>query len=135
MALERTKLLTNWEKRLWFDQEIAYQNRESRRSERIWLRYRTKACWQAYLHSRRQYHSMIVENKKVKISRKIGECRSDRKKLLLLVNHLTGHKPENPLPTSNTDKQLVDEFADFFISKILKIRHELGRHPLSTIYG
>ena len=48
---------------------------------------------------------MIVENKKVKISKKIDECGSDSKKLL---------------PTSNTDKQPVDEFADFFISKILK---------------
>ena len=52
------------------------------------------------------------------------------KKLFQLVNHLTGCKPENPLPTRNTDKELVDEFADFFISKILKIRHELDKHPL-----
>ena len=56
-------------------------------------------------------------------------------KLFQLVNHLTGHKPENPLPTSNTDKELADEFADFFISKILKIRNELDKHPLSATYG
>ena len=29
----------------------------------------------------------------------IKECGSDSKKLLLLVNHLTGHKPEIALPT------------------------------------
>ena len=132
-ASERTKLLTYQEKRPWFDQDIAYQKRELRRYEMIWLRYRTEACWQAYLHSRRQYQSMTVE-KKVKISKKIDECGPDSKKLFQLVNHLTGCKPENPLPTSNTDNQLADEFADFFISKILEAR--TGQLPsLSTIYG
>ena len=130
LAPERTKLLINQEKRPWFDQDIAYHKRELRTYEKIWLIYRTEACLQAYLHLRRWYHSMIFENKKVKISRKIDECGSDSKKLFQLVNHLTGHKPENPLPTSNTDKQLADEFADFFISKILKIRHELDKYPL-----
>ena len=47
-----------------------------------------------------------VENKKVKISKKIDECGSDSKKLFQLVNHLTGCKPENPLLTSKTDKEL-----------------------------
>ena len=53
LAPERTKLFTNWEKRLWFDQDIAYQKRVLGRHEKIWLRYRTEACWQAYLHARR----------------------------------------------------------------------------------
>ena len=39
-----------------------------------------------------------------KISMKIDEYGSDSKKLFQLVNHLTGCKPENPLPTTNTNK-------------------------------
>ena len=42
---------------------------------------------------------MLTEKKKEKISRKIEECGSDSKNLFQLVNHLTGHKPELPLPT------------------------------------
>ena len=94
------------------------------------MRYKNEAFWQAYLHSRRQYESIVVENKKVKISNKIDECGSDSNKLLQLVNHLTGHKPENPSPTFNTDKQLADEFADLFIIKILKIRQEPDKYSL-----
>ena len=60
------------------------------------LRYRTEACWQAYLHPRRQYHSKIFENKNVKINKKIGKCGSDSKQLFQLVNHLTSCIPENP---------------------------------------
>ena len=51
------------------------------------------------------------------------------KKLFQLVNHLTGYKPEIPLPTRNSDKELTDEFANF-LSKIVKIREELDDHPL-----
>ena len=71
-----------------------------------------------------------MENKREKISMKIEECGSNSKKLFLLVNHLTGHKPEIPLLTRRSDKELADEFASFFLSKIVKIREELDHHPL-----
>ena len=52
------------------------------------------------------------------------------KKLFLLVNHLTGCKPEIPLPTRRSDKELAEGFASFFLSKIVKIREELDYYPL-----
>ena len=61
---------------------------------------------------------------------KIEECGSDCKKLFLLVNHPTGLKPEIPLPTRRSDKELAEEFASFFLSKIVKIREELDHYPL-----
>ena len=73
---------------------------------------------------------MLTEKKKAKICRKIEECGSDSKKLFQLVKHLTGHKPELPLPTRRSDKELADEFTNFFFSKIVKIREELDHHPL-----
>ena len=51
------------------------------------------------------------------MSKKIEEHGSDTKKLFKLVNHLTGCKPKNPLPARTTDKELADEFANFFIQK------------------
>ena len=60
---------------------------------------------------------------------KIEECGSDSKKLFLSVNHLTGHNPEIPLPTRRSDKELAEEFASFFLSKIIKIREELDHYP------
>ena len=64
---------------------------------------------------------------------KIEECGSNSKKLFLLVNHLTGHKPEIPLPTRRSDKELAEEFASFFfLSKIVKIREELDHYPCTS---
>ena len=62
--------------------------------------------------------------------RKNDKCGSDSKKLFQLVNHLTSCKPEDPLLTSNTDQELVYEYSNFFVSKILKISNELDKHPL-----
>ena len=62
---------------------------------------------------------------------KIEECGSNSKKLFLLVNHLTGCKPEIPLPTRRSDKELAEEFTSFFLlSKIVKIMEELDYYPL-----
>ena len=65
-----------------------------------------------------------------KISKKIEEYESDSSQLCQLVNHLTNCKMENPLPSRNTDKELADEFADYFIWKIVKIRNELDEYPI-----
>ena len=37
---------------------------------------------------------------------------------------------KTPLLARNTDKELADKFAEFFISKIVKIRQEHDKHPL-----
>ena len=63
------------------------------------------------------------------VSIKIEECSHDTRKLFQLVNHLTGHKPDNPLLARGTKQELANEFTDFFIQKIIKIREELDDYP------
>ena len=41
---------------------------------------------------------------------------------------MTGTKTENPLPPGKTDTELSEEFAEFFITKITKIRDSLANH-------
>ena len=101
-----------------------------KRCEKIWVRNGTEDSWRDYQQSRSLYQGKIVEKKRETISKKIEECSSNSRKLLQLVNHLNGHKLENLLLARNTDRNLADEFADFFISKIVKIRQERDEHPL-----
>ena len=51
-------------------------------------------------------------------SGKVEECKGDTKKLYSLVRYLTGTKVQNPMPNSTIDKQLANDFADYFIEKI-----------------
>ena len=98
--------------------------------KKLRVRNGTSDSWRAYQQARSLYQGKIVKRKRETISKKIEECGSNSRKLFQLVNHLAGHKPENPLLPRNTDKELANEFADFFISKIVRIRQELDKHPL-----
>ena len=101
-----------------------------RRCEKIWVRNGTEDSWRDYQQAKSLYQGKIVEKKRETINKMIEECSSYSRELFQLVNHLTGHKQKNPLPARNTNKELADEFADFFISKIVKILQELHEHPL-----
>ena len=45
------------------------------------------------------------------------------------MNNLLGTKVSNPLPESNSDEKLAEEFAEFFLIKVLKIRDSIKHYP------
>ena len=64
---------------------------------------------------------MLKEAKKNTISEKIYACNRDTRKLYKLVSELTSSVKENPLPIGKSNKDLAEEFVDFFLSKIQRI--------------
>ena len=61
--------------------------------------------------------SMLQSVRKSTLSKKIDECGNDTKKLYSLVNGLMVRTSENPMPKSELDDQLAENFADFFMEK------------------
>ena len=53
------------------------------------------------------------------------ECRGDIKELYKMVNTLMGTSSNNPLPNHANDKDLSEEFPNFCMDKIQKIRDKL----------
>ena len=70
---------------------------------------------------------MLFDAKTVCYSKKVEDCRGDVKGLHRMVNTLMGTSSENPLPNHTSDKDLAEEFADFFMNKI-QIRDNLTRY-------
>ena len=68
-------------------------------------------------------------------SAQVRDCKGDMKKLYKLVNTLTGMTSSNPLPNDTNDKLLDNEFADFFMNKIQKIRDNLTKNPVYQLTG
>ena len=54
----------------------------------------------------------------------------DAKKLYTLINNIANNNKDNPLPKSQNDEELANEFAQYFISRIKSIRDTLYSHPL-----
>ena len=77
--------------------------------------------WHAYRNEKMKYNKMLKEAKKNTISEKIDACNRDRKQLFKLVSELTSSVKDNPLPKGKSNKELAEEFVDFFLSKIQHI--------------
>ena len=72
---------------------------------------------------------MLREARRAKIAEKVNECDNDVKKLYNLVNHLMGRNQDYPFLDSESDKMLANEFANFFMEKIKRVRDSLEVHP------
>ena len=53
---------------------------------------------------------------------RIDEANKDSKQLFWALNSFLGNKNENQLPTGTTNDQLAEDFADFCLNKIDKMR-------------
>ena len=67
--------------------------------------------------------------KKTAISNKVQEIGKDAGKLYKLVNNVYGRKKDNPLPDCESYKRLSEEFAEFFLDKISRLRAKLDGIP------
>lgn len=113
----------------WFDHEVLLQKRKVRSLEDKWHKYKLDSIWLEYLKQRRVYVNLMRQKKKIHFSNKVLDMKGDSKSLHALINSLTGTVKSNPLPETDTDEELANHFADFFINKIQKIRDALQHHP------
>ena len=72
---------------------------------------------------------MLRSIRKEDISTKVAACKQDTKKLYTLVNKIAGHTSENSMPKHDSNDQFAEEFANYFMDKIKKIRDDLEHHP------
>ena len=119
---EVTKVITERKKKTWFGDDLKQQKRIVRRREKAFRKYRSQSCWTALVRERKKYRKMFFDAKTVCYSKKVKDCRGDVKGLCKMVNTLMGTSSDNPLPHHTSDKDLAEEFADFFLDKIQKIR-------------
>ena len=96
----------------------------------MFRKYRLQSCWIAFDRERRKYRKMLLEAKTACYNAQVRDCRGDTKGLYRLVNTLMDTSSSNPLPNHTNDKDLAEEFADFFMDKIQKIRGNLTENPV-----
>ena len=118
--------VTDRKKELWYEDHIKLQKRIVKNREFIWNRFdHQDHHWKAFTIERNRFNRMVAGAKIQANSEKVLECGHDTKKLYNLVNNITGRVKSNPMPPGRTNGDLADEFADFFLNKIIKIRNDL----------
>ena len=89
-------------------------------------KYKQNHLWAALQIEREKYKNLLTATKTETLSNKVLGCKQDTKKLYKLVYHLRSIKADNPLPKHDNQENLANEFVDYFIGKIEKIRQELN---------
>ena len=105
------------------------QKRIVRRREKVYRKYRLESCWIALNREREKYMKKLFKAKTACYSKQVKDCRGDIKGLYKMVNTLMGTTLDNPFPNHTSDKDLAEEFADFFMDKIQKVRDNLNGNP------
>ena len=96
--------------------------------ERLYCRHKTNTSWQTFRLQKQNNRDMLKKAKTEAVSEKVAECGNDTKKLYKIVNNILGTTNEKPLPPSDDMSKLADEFANYFIDKIQKIREQLDSY-------
>ena len=90
-----------------------------RQRDKIWRKYKTDSTKTEFIKARSKYKQQLRMTKTEIMSNKVTECGTDTSKLYSLVNRLMMLTTQNPLPDNRTNDELAEEFATFFMSKII----------------
>ena len=103
-----------------------------RRREEIWAKYRRDEHYKAFKRERNRFNRMLLLKRSNSIGTRILQAKRDTKALHSIVNNELGTSKESPLPESLDDRDLANSFAEFFHSKIVKIRDVLTQTAPQT---
>jgi hypothetical protein len=96
------------------------------------LKLKTTISETVYKNIKKKYQSAIQNAKSQYFNSLVSESEGDSKKLYSTVSKILGRDKDNPLPNSDSDESLANEFNDFFINKIQTIRDELDNTTIEA---
>ena len=73
---------------------------------------------------RNRYNHIVQSKKRNNIGSEVIRAKGDTKQLYNIVGQITRSAKSNPLPKGKSNVELAEEFADFFLNKILTIRKQ-----------
>ena len=116
----------------WYDMEVKAHKRLMWKLEKKWLKYKLESCWVTYKKCRNSYYGKLNFKKKAVLKDKFAECSKDSRKIHTLVNNLTIKQQPQQWPPHKSKVDLAEDFAQFFLDKINKIREALRDKPVYT---
>ena len=128
-APQKSKLIIPRTCVAWFDKNAKDLKAKMRKQEKIWRKKKDPNELLKFKAIKKEYRHLIHSNKVLHFNKSINEASGNPKQLFAITMGLMGKTKTNHLPEANDDKALADEFADYFISKIEKIRNNLCQAP------
>jgi hypothetical protein len=119
----------------WYNSDIKKARNKRRKAETVWRRSRTDADRTEYVYQRNIVNRLLSLARMKYFDENISACGNDYKKLYLFLNNLLGKCRDVSLPEHDSSRDLADDFAKFFVSKIAAINSALAAcNYLSVTY-
>jgi exonuclease III len=106
----------------WYTKEIRLAKQSRRRAESRWRKHKLSVYLEIYKDECKNVSSMCREAKKQFYCDKIKDCGHDQKELFKIAKGLMNSNKKTILPTHHDASDLSEAFAEYFTSKIEKIR-------------
>ena len=124
-APEQTKLVTVRHHTPWYTDILKSEKAQRRKLERQWIITKSEVDRLAFHEQRNKVSKMVSQEKTQFYSSLVTENKGDPKGLFKVIDKLLHRKEPMPLPPCDSDEELANNFANFFVGKIDKIRQEL----------
>ena len=121
----RTRVLTSRPSAPWYSIEIASETSKRRKFGRCWRKSQLHIDRQLFEDQCELVRNMVKNAKQSYYSSIISENASDQKALFNTVDRLLYRKTDKQYPSCESSLELCNNFSDFFVNKITKIRTEL----------
>ncbi|XP_071847575.1 uncharacterized protein [Apostichopus japonicus] len=135
----KTKVITIRPVVPWMNDEIKQGKCARRKAERCWRKCPVydpvdrEFRKQQFQHHRNSVRAQLIRAKTEHYSQKVIDCSSDSKRLIELMNSLLKPNCDIQYPPTISLDELSNDFGDYFMSKIDKIRDELDNDDVPDI--
>ena len=116
----------------WINQEIFDAKRRMRQTERRFRKHPNRENYSEFCQTRDNFRSLLAHHKTEYLEGELGKCGRDPKLLYKQFNKIMHRQKVNPLPDRSSDKELANDFNQFFKEKIDKIRRTFNDCNEST---
>ncbi len=117
----------------WYSDDIKTAKQYRRKLERKYLKTDLAIDEELLKLQRNKVNILINKTRSEFFSNKISECGSDHKSLFNVVKGLFHSNSEHKFPECSSLDVLSEQFSQFFIGKIQKIRDKLDSMPTSSV--
>lgn len=121
-APARSKTITIKPQSPWFTEEIRIAKRDRRRAERRWRSTRLSVHHEIYRTECRRVSKLCRDARKEYYCSRIEDCGTDQRKIFQIASDLMNKRKDTSLPSSCSSQELAEDFAEFFMDKISRIR-------------
>ena len=106
----------------WYTDKVVEARRARRRAERRWRKTKSNIDRRLYIEAQRTVCDVVVSAKKDYYRDRLSSCNT--KDMYKTVNELL-NVSSNVLPVCTNSSDLAEDFSDYFVSKVSKIRDDI----------